>query len=183
MIAIIRKWMQRRKCRQECYQEEQEKGGRRENPCLPYIRQILEEILRQRGLDYKSLRLLVIDTDTEPETFFDKEEEMEILKQLSPDLNFLMIMTERPAYFGEYVETMYEETGLPVQIESKGHQCPGCINLVLDLEQKGDLYKLKLKEPYIYLPIYKKSWEIAENLDIYVPIGYNTVIVKGIRVV
>ena len=30
-----------------------------------------------------------------------------------------------------------------------------------------------------YIPIHKKPWEIRENLDILVPFGYNTVIVKS----
>ena len=30
-----------------------------------------------------------------------------------------------------------------------------------------------------YIPIHKKPWKIAENLDIIVPFGYNTVIVKS----
>ena len=30
-----------------------------------------------------------------------------------------------------------------------------------------------------YLPIHKKPWKVAENLDIIVPFSYNTVIVKS----
>ena len=43
-----------------------------------------------------------------------------------------------------------------------------------------DTQNRNLQEDIIYLPIYKKPWQIAENLNISVPIGYNTVIVKGL---
>ena len=39
----------------------------RENPYLPYIREVLDQVLPQRGLDYGRMRLLVIDADTDPE--------------------------------------------------------------------------------------------------------------------
>lgn len=32
-----------------------------------------------------------------------------------------------------------------------------------------------------YIPIHKKPWKQGENLDIMVPIGYNTVIVKSMH--
>ena len=32
----------------------------------------------------------------------------------------------------------------------------------------------------VYLPIYKKPWEISENLDIIVPVGYNTLVIDSI---
>ena len=188
-MNIIRQWLHRRKMKLQKSREEQEEPVRKENPYLPYMREILENILRQRELEYKDLRLILIDTDTEPESFLDEDDVEIILEQFSSDLNFLTILTQRPAYFERYVETMYEENGLLVNLEAKESRRKFDANTVLDLEQKGSLWNLELPEPFIYLPIYKKSWKIAEksretseNLDIYVPIGYNTVIVEGIRV-
>lgn len=182
-MNVIKRWLQKHKSKAQATGETDFLPKQKKNPYLPYIREILEEVLKQRGLDYGTMRLLVVDTDQEPESFFEEDEVTEAMKQLSPDLNFFTILTERPAYFQEYVETMYEETGLPVQVEGKGGRRKTGANTVLDFEQSGELLLLDLTEPSIYIPIYKRSWETAENLDIYVPIGYNIVIVKGIRVV
>lgn len=172
----------RRKSRKKTA-EEQEEQGKKENPYLPYIREIISQILPQRGLDYGRMRLLIIDTDTEPESVFWEDDVMAALEELSPDLNFLTILTDRSAYFQEYVETMYEENGLLVCMDEKNCQSQHRANTVLDFEQRGKLWELELQEPFVYLPIYKKSWQTGENLDIFVPIGYNTVTVKGILAV
>ena len=152
----------------------------KENPFLPKLRYIVEQILEMKGLTYRELRLLLVDTDTQPESMLDEEDMQIALSQLSEDLNFLMILTDRPEYFQRYVDTMYEETGLLVQILEKDYDGKLAINMALDFEQNGDYWKTFLSDSTIYIPIYKKRWEKAENLDICVPIGYNTVIVKGI---
>ena len=51
--------------------------------------------------------------------------------------------------------------------------------LVLDFEWEGQCYFHLLAQGKNYIPIHKKPWKIAENLDIIVPFGYNTVIVKS----
>ena len=43
----------------------------------------------------------------------------------------------------------------------------------------GQCYFNLLAQGKNYIPIHKKPWKIAENLDIIVPFGYNTVIVKS----
>lgn len=154
----------------------------KENIFLPHIRNILEQVLEQRNLNYGKMKLILIDSDTEPESFLEEDKVEACLKELSKDLNYLQILTERPAYFQRYVETMYEETGLLVCVREKRYAEKYEGNTVLDFEQKGHMCDLKLQEPGIYIPIYKKKWEIGENLDILVPIGYNTVIAKGISV-
>ncbi len=181
MKGIFKRWKRRRNRRGT--EEVQEEEGRKENPYLPYIRDIIGQVLPQRGLDYGRMRLLVIDTDTEPEAVFWEDDVMTALTELSPDLNSLTILTNRSAYFQEYVETMYEENGLLVCMDEKSDQRQYNANTVLDFEQRGKQWELELQEPFIYLPIYKKSWETGENLDIFVPIGYNTVTVKGILAV
>lgn len=53
--------------------------------------------------------------------------------------------------------------------------------LLLDFEWEGDCYTGQMGEGRAYIPIHKKPWKQGENLDIMVPIGYNTVIVKGMQ--
>lgn len=180
-MNVIRRWLQKWRRTPEAASYEPEEDIQKENPYLPYIRSILEKVLEKRGLTYGTMRLLIIDTDSEPDSMLLQDVVEQALEQLSRDLNFLTILTRRPAYFQEYVETMYEETGLLVHVEEKNSLHSFYANTALDFEQEGCFWNLKLEEPSIYLPIYKKSWKTAENLDIYVPIGYNTVIVKGIR--
>lgn len=175
----ILQWIKRRRRpAEQAYFEEA--PGRRENPYLPHIRQILEQVLHQRGLTYGRMRLMIVDAVSEPESFFEEDPVTVVLQCLSPDLNFLTILTERPAYFQDYVETMYEENGLLVSVAAKQNLKSSDANTVLDFERDGDYLQLGLSESCLYIPIYKKNWEQRENLDILVPIGYNTVIVKEI---
>lgn len=154
--------------------------GRREiNHFLPKLRLILEQILAMKQINYKDFKPLFIDSDNPVESLLDEDDISQALEQISRDLNFLIILTERPEYFHSYIETMYEETGLAVSIQEKFGRKRYPANVVLDFEQTGSLYNNITVTEAIYLPIYKREWSIADNLDISVPIGYNTVIVKG----
>lgn len=165
---------------------QQEEPGRKENPFLFQLRSILEQVLEQYELTYQEFRPVLIDTDVAPESMLDEDDVSIVLEQISGDLNYLHIFTERPAYFQEYIERMYEDSGLVVQVEGKKQAVlPDC-NIILDMERNG-AYPGKWicgmgrkMEKCCYIPVYKKEWR-AENLDISVPIGYNTVIVKGRR--
>ena len=69
-----------------------------------------------------------------------------------------------------------------VQMEEPGQVSPEGVNVVLDMEKQGNYHSQFVREGTLYLPIYKRPWskvKILQNLDISVPIGYNTVIVKG----
>lgn len=164
-------------------EEEVDEEIPKENPYLPFIRGIIEQVLEQKGLDYGQMRLLLVDSDEEEASVFEEDKADLVLEKLSAELNYLTIVTNRPAYFESFVERMYEEAGLPVQVEKKENSHKYDVNTVVDLEQQGSMYQFDLKEPSIYIPIYKRSWKTAENLDICVPIGYNTVIVKGFSIV
>lgn len=174
------KWLKR------LFKEKKEEQGLppqeiiRENPFLPYFRAIMEQILEQYEIPYQNFRPLILDRDTPPESMLSEDDVELVLEQISGDLNFLRIATERPAYFSYYIEKMYEENGLVVQIEEKrGFSLEG-INVVLDMEQAGGLHRECIQEGIHYLPVYKKPWNQGQNLDILVPIGYNTVIVKRV---
>ncbi len=159
-------------------EENVEKG----NPYLPKLRMILGQVLEQYGIGYQHFSPLLIDTDTQPESLLDEDDVELVLEQISPDLNYLKIATDRPAYFSPYIERMYEETGLVVQMEAKGQTSVNGINVVLDMEWEGSCHREYMKEQILYIPIYKRPWsklEMEQNLDISIPIGYNTMIVKG----
>ena len=104
---------------------------------------------------------------------------LEALCQITDGLNHLVIYTKRPEYFSDFAGRMLQEYGLIVVLAPKENDRVMPDSLVLDFEYDRQMKTDFLQEDIIYLPIYKKPWQIAENLDISVPIGYNTVIVKG----
>ena len=82
---------------------------------------------------------------------------------------------------------MYEKNGLVSLIVSKKHlglakKTVGCSSIFLfDFEWDGAFYEKQIALGKHYIPIHKRAWRTAENLDIAVPIGYNTVIVKSMH--
>ena len=174
-----------------------------DNPCIPYMRSVIEQLLSQREWSYREFYPVLLDHD--PAGYREwlarqgislpqgqiAEYELEkglrricgqidsVLYQLAPGLNRLMICTDRPAYFDTFVQTMYEENGLPVQMEDAQELSFPQNSFVIDFGLYGRMSADRLRKDIFYLPIYRKPWEIAQNLDITVPIGYNTVIVKG----
>lgn len=53
--------------------------------------------------------------------------------------------------------------------------------VILDFEWEGAYRTEMICAAATYIPIHKKPWKQGENLDIMVPIGYNTVIVKSMH--
>ncbi len=170
------------------------------NEFLQDFRSVYFSILKAKQILPERVEIEVIDEESDEHSVFEPADVKDVLEQLSCDLNFLAIYTERPAYFAGFAETMYEENGLIVMIFSKKcfrrgrhrsdtHQSAGNFaggaeygagtRLVLDFEWEGKCYDGQIAPGSYYIPIHKKPWEIAENLDITVPIGYNTVIVKS----
>lgn len=154
------------------------------NEFLRNFRPIFFAILKEKRISPKRVELEVIDEEA-GFSLFEPVDVRDVLRQLSDDLNFLTIYTERPAYFAEFAETMYEENGLIVTFFSKkqlpADQDKNMPKLMLDFEWEGKCYERQIGPERYYIPIHKRPWERAENLDIMVPIGYNTVIVKGIQ--
>ena len=199
------------------------------NEFLRNFRPIFFGILKERGVAPQRVELEVIDEESGQGSMFEPADVRDVLEQLADDLNFLSIYTERPAYFYEFAERMYEENGLVVMLFSKreltvAHQRTGyerqrsghteqraghegqrtghteqragregqrgynaagrrmdTWKLLLDFEWEGDCYTGQMGEGRAYIPIHKKPWKQGKNLDIMVPIGYNTVIVKGMQ--
>ena len=168
--------------RKQANEEEWEEDAAEGNPFLPQLRWILEQALEKYGMDYRIFRPLLLDTDTPPESMLEEDDVALVLEQISSDLNFLRIATGRPAYFASYIDKMYEDTGLVVQTEAQEEISLDGVNVILDMERKGNCHYRYMKEGILYIPLYKRPWsqvKMMQNLDISIPIGYNTVIVKG----
>lgn len=181
------------------------------NEFLRNFRPVFFGILLEKQIQPERVELEIIDEEGEGLSVFEPAGVQEVLEQLAGDLNFLTIYTKRPAYFYPFAETMYEENGLIVRIFPKemlhktacahkvsrtkemqkhggdmGKKSRTCFaadtwQLVLDFEWEGKCYTGQMRPGRYYIPIHKKPWEQAENLDIMVPIGYNTVIVKSLQ--
>lgn len=155
------------------------------NRFLRDFRPVFLGILKEKCIDPGQVEVEIIDEEPEGRGIFEPAGVREVLEQLAEDLNFLTIYTERPAYFYEFAETMYEENGLVVMIfpkEKMRQMAKGCACQVLfDFEWEGNCHLGQIRQGRYYIPIYKKPWKSGENLDIIVPFGYNTVIVKSIQ--
>lgn len=204
------KWRKRRRGAKQCGNRKewtflQPKEGQKafrtipDNPCIPYLRTVVEAVLGEKGISYREFYPVVLDFDEEAlrREFSDEESgdiliyelEREILRlerqissvlgQLAPGLNRMMIRTARPAYFADFCEKMFEDEGLVVELSDVAERTFPAGSFVLDLGLWGEFPVSYLRPDISYLPIYRKPWEIAGNLDILAPIGYNTVIVKG----
>lgn len=152
-------------------------------PCNAYFRSIVGEILSQKNISYRDMQLLVIDT--EPGAYLCREEEQYMVRQLYQGLNAFSLYTSQPEYHAEEIDYLYEEFGLIVETldkdsryDKKDDKCSKG-KLILDFEEKGRIREEFLSEKSIYISIYKRDWYQRANLDIEVPIGYNTMIVKG----
>lgn len=155
------------------------------NAFLRDFRPVFLGILKEKKLPPAKVALEIIDEEPGGAGVFEPAGVMEVLGQLRGDLNFLTIYTQRPAYFYEFAETMYEENGLLVRLFPKEGKrvetLQATATLVLDFEWEGGCHFCQIGKGRYYVPIHKKPWKQGENLDIMVPIGYNTVIVKSIQ--
>lgn len=169
------------------------------NPYLQYSRSVIEEVLRQKGTDYRSFRPILIDTDRPDQVFGEADDVDQVLPQLEQGLNFLEICTDRPDYFSDWKDYMEREYGLLVRVVPKSHDMPLYGNVILDFERCGsgrggfaeELFS-GMADGVIYLPFQKREWkaddrvQLSENalemgrdcLDIKVPIGYNMLAVR-----
>ena len=173
-----------------------------ENPWIFATRSIIEQILWQkrdvireekeelggrltRKQLYRDFKPLIIDTDTPDQVFGEDDDVDQILRQLSPGLNFLEICTNRPEYFVSFTVWLEMEYGLMTRIFPPDAMRKSHANVVLDMERRGVMYTDRLMPNVLYVPFYKHRWKLHEteeqemqNLDIEVPIGYNVLIVK-----
>lgn len=182
-IQTFRTWLIK-KDKQDTEKKLESAVSYRENPYLSHLREILEQILAQRSISYGEFSPVLLDGS-------DSQKTLAAARAISEDLNHLKILTDVPAYFMDFAAIMYEEQGLIVEIVSKKDTIKSFSrtrelwgNVILDFEQPTEANGLYIFVDSIYIPIFKTSWEIVRgqegfgNLDIAVPIGYNTVIVS-----
>ncbi len=149
------------------------------NPLIIYMHVILERVLACKNLACRNMELVVIDADQIRDE--DDNDIQLILDALEQRLNYLLLITDRPDSYQRFMDEMYEENGLIVQQLPKSARRQARGNLVLDFERSGGFAPDGAASPKaIYMPIYKRPWEIREDLDILVPVGYNTLVVEGI---
>lgn len=188
VFQMWKNWIKKQRiCSEQADEKEINKTARLEfspmtyqNPCIFKIREILEKIIEKRHVSFQNLELVVIDADSNKKEDDDFDIQ-NVLEQLAIGLNYLLLVTDRLTYYEDFIEDMYKEHGLVVQQISKSSAASIRGNLVLDFERSKDAAPQYCLRPGItYLPVYKKPWEIGENLDIRVPVGYNTLVVEGI---
>ena len=157
-----------------------------ENPYLVDFTPIFFSIIKEKGINPAKVELIIFDEEADEYRPFERADVLDVLNQLCNSINALTIYTDRPEIFSEFVEQIYEESGLLTTIAPKKaqkkvvqHQSQGMTGVILDFEWRGTCYQSGRGDCTGYIPIHKKPWEMRENLDILVPFGYNTVIVKG----
>lgn len=133
------------------------------NPYLQYSRQVIEQILAMRNLDYRTFRPILIDTDSPNQVFGEEDDVDQVLSQMEEGLNFLEICTDRPDYFTSWKEYMETEYGLIIRILPKrsGEMLYG--NMVLDFERTTPVRMNDFPDEKIYLPFQKIKWEAADE--------------------
>lgn len=151
-----------------------------QNPCISKMRSIVESVIADKKVSFQKLELIVLDAEQD-QSMQDDFDIRDTLSQLAFGLNYLMLVTDRPEFYEDFVYDMYQENGLIVQ-QAKKSVCKNVRgNFVLDFERAGEVPNASMLRPgVIYVPIYKKPWEISENLDIKVPVGYNTLVIEGV---
>jgi hypothetical protein len=158
-----------------------EDENKRGNPYLFQIRELMEQILEQRNISYGQFLPILVDGN-------DSDATLLAARLLGRDLNRIIIFTDRPEYFEEYADEMFKEEGLIPEIFLKDETKIQTLdsdeisgNVILDFEGQEESSPFINYGKKIYIPIFKRRWEQTGNLDIEVPIGYNTVIVRSRR--
>ena len=139
---------------------EEEKG----NCYLPQLREIIEIILEKRKIPYEQFAPVLIDGGDVQDTLLGAE-------LLGRDLNRLTILTDRPAYFTEYTDSMYEENGLIVELSLKDAQKIAELsaegtgsNVILDFETTGERKgEIKFGKK-LYIPVFIWTWSSVRQV-------------------
>ena len=104
-------YFKKRKSKENINRAPQE-AEKEENPYLPQLKEILDAILKKKKLSYEKLVLVVIDG-------YEIENVLLAIRCIGSELNRLIVLTDRAAYFENISEKLYEEQGLIVEFFPK----------------------------------------------------------------
>ena len=122
----LRAWLQHQK-KEDNVTEKKEKEQKSFFLYMSQTPEVLTYLRRKAGIPLRNLELVVVDNPSEPAWQVER-----ILELLVPKLNLLYVLTDRPEYFRELSEEVFEEQGLLMTItDSQEIRTAG--NLILDL--------------------------------------------------
>lgn len=115
---------------------------------LAMMELIFMQLLRERKIPKKEMKLVCMDR---PDLDI-----LGLLEKWETDLNFLTIVTDRPEYYREFADRLFEETGLLVSffVRPLSQQLYG--NLVLDFGRSGE-------REYLYYPKGASVVDLSED--------------------
>lgn len=176
---IVKKW--RRQKKEEITWENKSflsEPEQYENPYLDELRGLIAQAIQKRGITYAKFAPIIIEGE-EP------EESLRAAMDLAQDINEMTIIAKDHTYYEDFADNMYEEHGLLISMWQKEGISTADIlsnkisgNVIIDFEKTEQTKISPDVGEKLYIPIHKRKWESRANLDIAVPIGYNTVIVK-----
>lgn len=122
----LRAWLQHQK-KEDNVTEKKEKEQKSFFLYMSQTPEVLTYLRREAGIPLRNLELVVVDNPSEPAWQVER-----ILELLVPKLNLLYVLTDRPEYFRELSEEVFEEQGLLMTItDSQEIRTAG--NLIMDL--------------------------------------------------
>lgn len=119
-------WLKHQK-KEDSVLEKKEKEQKSFFLYMSRVPEVLTYLRRMSGIPLRNLELVVVDNPTEPAWQVER-----ILELLVPELNLLYVLTDRPEYFRELSEEVFDEQGLLMTLTNR-QEIRAAGNLVLDL--------------------------------------------------
>ena len=120
------KWLKHQR-KEDSVPEKKEKEQKSFFLYMSRVPEVLTYLRRMSGIPLRNLELVVVDNPSEAAWQVER-----ILELLVPELNLLYVLTDRPEYFRELSEEVFEEQGLLMTLSSR-QEIRAAGNLVLDL--------------------------------------------------
>ena len=122
----LREWLQHQK-KEDSVPEKKEKEQKSFFLYMSRVPEVLTYLRRMSGIPLRNLELVVVDNPSEPAWQVER-----ILELLVPELNLVYVLTDRPEYFRELSEEVFEEQGLLMTVTDRP-EIRTAGNLILDL--------------------------------------------------
>ena len=122
----LRAWLQHQK-KEDNVTEKKEKEQKSFFLYMSQTPEVLTYLRREAGIPLRNLELVVVDNPSEPAWQVER-----ILELLVPKLNLLYVLTDRPEYFRELSEEVFEEQGLLMTV-TDSQEIRRAGNLIMDL--------------------------------------------------